>query len=507
MKKIIIGILSVLLLLECGVLFMPQEKKNELLNKFTRNSKNLMPKELESGRYIITSDSPTKLTIEDKKGKEFIKPFTVTKKGYVTYLNPELVIKGENSGQLKFERIENMRAQLEKEDVLPGVYFTSHNEIPTDAYKIKNTTGNSVTIFQDNLGSLTSDTILPGKTGLVNIDKNKIQIESDAPLKFDRAYSKNSSERLYLPTAYGNIDLIHPSVILLDNPISGYKFWMAATPYLKSDMSSENPHIYASNDGITWDIPSGLVNPIDPKPGQPKDNSNYNSDTHLIYNPVKNRLECFYREYDNKEKIKATIKLRTSKDGIHWSEEADIIKLPVGLSQAVVLEDGVYKMWYIDGNFNVCYIESSDDMVTWSEERVIPIKYKDKNIFSWHLDVQKNEDGTYGMLISSFKTKSQGKANLVNTAIARQEMSLYYGSSYDNETFTEFKKVLSPTTGTNNWDNRGLYRSCYINKNNKIIVYYSGIRSDGGRGLGVSVGKDMFHLKGISFSNLVDLSQ
>ncbi|CAM3364667.1 hypothetical protein [Vagococcus fessus] len=509
MKKFILAVLSVVLLLQCALIVMPKDKRDVILSKLTFNSSRsneLELKDLEDGRYIISSNRPKEISIEEKNGKSFIRPFTVSKEGFLTYLNSSLVIKGEGVSNLKLKRIEKVSGFENGKSILPGVYFTNRNEITTNAYRVKNTTSQPIEIFQGTTEENTKDTIYPGDTGLVNINKKRIQISSEDAVKFSEAYPKNSKERLFLPTAYGNIDLIHPSVILLDEPFNGYKFWMAATPYLKSDMSSENPHIYASNDGVTWDVPTGLVNPIDPKPGQPKDRSIYNSDTHLIYNYEKNRLECFYREYNNKEKIKATIKLRTSTDGVHWSEESDIIKLPVGLSQAVVLEDGVYKMWYIDGNFDVCYIESVDGMKTWSEERIIPIEYKEKNVYSWHLDVQKNKDGSYGMLISSFKFENNKKVDLYNTGGARQEMGLYYGSSKDNQNYSEFIKVLGPTTGTNNWDNRGLYRSCYVSKNDQVIVYYSGIRTDGGRGLGITVGKDMTHLKGVSFSDIVDLS-
>ncbi|MEG0569906.1 MAG: hypothetical protein RR543_05950, partial [Erysipelotrichales bacterium] len=79
----------------------------------------------------------------------------------------------------------------------------------------------------------------------------------------DSMYYANAKEPLEFETAYNSSEVTHPSVINLNKKISGYKYWMANTPYVKSNALTENPHIFASNDLVNWEVPKGLVNPLD----------------------------------------------------------------------------------------------------------------------------------------------------------------------------------------------------------------------------------------------------
>ncbi|APB31291.1 hypothetical protein [Vagococcus teuberi] len=96
----------------------------------------------------------------------------------------------------------------------------------------------------------------------------------------------NATERLTLPSVYGSIEATHPSVVALDKPLDGYKYWMAVTPYPKGKAIYENPHVFKSNDLVSW-IPNE-ANPLDePKSEKFNDNNTpmqYDSDTHIIYN-------------------------------------------------------------------------------------------------------------------------------------------------------------------------------------------------------------------------------
>lgn len=105
---------------------------------------------------------------------------------------------------------------------------------------------------------------------------------------------------LHAPNPYtdSNNPGMHPSVIDMGIPWNGYRWWMANTPY-EGDFGNamENPCIWGSNDRVTWHVPNGLVNPIDPWPGEGTDNHNwYNSDTELVWDPVERQMVCFWRE-------------------------------------------------------------------------------------------------------------------------------------------------------------------------------------------------------------------
>jgi hypothetical protein len=60
---------------------------------------------------------------------------------------------------------------------------------------------------------------------------------------------------------------------------------MAFTPYPNSNSALENPSILASNDGVNWEEPNGLTNPIaHPESGH------YLSDPELVYDNRNNVL-------------------------------------------------------------------------------------------------------------------------------------------------------------------------------------------------------------------------
>ncbi|KPC69163.1 hypothetical protein ADL26_19245, partial [Thermoactinomyces vulgaris] len=69
---------------------------------------------------------------------------------------------------------------------------------------------------------------------------------------------------LFIPTPTDGEDgqATHPAVVYTGTAFSDYPYWMAMTPYTGSNDAEEDPCILASNDGVSWTVPSGLVNPI-----------------------------------------------------------------------------------------------------------------------------------------------------------------------------------------------------------------------------------------------------
>ena len=153
------------------------------------------------------------------------------------------------------------------------------------------------------------------------------------------------------------------------------------------------------------------------------------------------------------------------------------------LSPAIVYENGTYKMWAINQNtdHSLDYRESTDGK-HWSEIRQIQITYDDKELANWHLDVIHTTKG-YEAVISSYYPK-------VNE---RTHMDLYYTYSTDNVHYTKAEKVFTPSRGTSNWDNRGLYRCSLLYADGKYYLFYSGLNEKTGpSGLGLISGKDVY---------------
>lgn len=127
----------------------------------------------------------------------------------------------------------------------------------------------------------------------------------------------------------------HPSVLFVGSGWNGFRYWMAITPTFgiiaqqPDSEAYENPFIFCSNDGINWQQPNGIINPIDTPPHAPF--PGYWSDTHLMLLPD-GYLYCIYRgnampnkklgiseNPDTVSIIRADV-CKRSKDGVVWDD-------------------------------------------------------------------------------------------------------------------------------------------------------------------------------------------
>lgn len=133
----------------------------------------------------------------------------------------------------------------------------------------------------------------------------------------------NAATYLTTPTYYaGNDAAVHPSVVDMGGEWNGYRYWMAMTPYPSWVDDWENPSILASADGLTWVVPAGLTNPIDPFPG----GAAYNSDPDLVYDPDSDRMICLWRHYTGVSGATDNLVFcySESTDGVTWTAQTDI---------------------------------------------------------------------------------------------------------------------------------------------------------------------------------------
>lgn len=317
----------------------------------------------------------------------------------------------------------------------------------------------------------------------------------------------NAKERLVLPMAYDTVEATHPSVLNMPKAWHGFKYWMAVTAYPKGDSEFENPHIIASNDLIQWQAPEGLTNPLD----EPKSTNvdkydrqkQYNSDTHLIYNEELARLEVFWRYVDDVNN-QVTIFRSTTTDGSNWSEKESIYtanrKQADWVSPAFVKDKDGYTVWYIANGYKL-WSRKSTDGLNWTEPQELQINYNKHNekMKNWHLDVQKFGD-TYEMLMVGFKMEGN-KSDISD----RHKMNLYHATSSDGKKWSTLSPVIYPSQKQEQWDGKGIYRSCFIKEDNKYYVFYSGIGFDDTRGIGLSYGEDITNLKGLDYDDWSDL--
>lgn len=163
-------------------------------------------------------------------------------------------------------------------------------------------------------------------TGLVGAGGVTIQIgQSQETTPTDLAFLSLRSTANYdlvtVPSPYSPAHSLHFSPVYFKNGFNGWKYWMAFTPYPDSDSTYENPCVVVSQDGRSWEVPEGVVNPIFPKPTGA---GAYNSDTDLYWDETNSRFVLVWRTSLELNGTDRGIFVSTSSNGITWAERTRI---------------------------------------------------------------------------------------------------------------------------------------------------------------------------------------
>jgi len=264
---------------------------------------------------------------------------------------------------------------------------------------------------------------------------------------------------LNIPTYDDLPSITHPDVVLFDRPWNGYRYWMAFTPY--PDGLREAPSIAASNDGVTWEVPGGLTNPLVSQAQVA--GINWFSDTDMVYDEDSDKLVLFFRGNRAVPNVERIFRSESS-DGRTWttagatdlSQLATVINADTGhnselLSPAVAIEDdGTWRMWTVDNAedstaFTVNVRSSADSGLTWGSPSAVTIP---TGVVAWHLDVVR-AGGKYHMLLNGNPTLREGS-------------HLYYLTSADGVTWTgDVSRRSLPLSGFG-FDSWRHYRSTFV---------------------------------------------
>lgn len=245
----------------------------------------------------------------------------------------------------------------------------------------------------------------------------------------------SSTEPCQIPTPDGSGATIHPSVVDMGTAWSGYRWWMANTPYPGRNDDEENPCIYGSNDRRTWEVPVGLNNPLDGNPGDPW----FHSDPELAWDPDAGRMVVIYRRSAEGDNIE--FRAFSSPDGVAWTNHGIIhqLSVPVYGSRASPsiwrVSAAEWRMW-LWASGDTAMFTASDPLGPWT-------KVGTCGFTGWHGDVI----WYGGRWITIYSTT--GTSGIIKVA-----------SSADGLTWVQGDEIMASDTG-GGWDTQ-LYRPTII---------------------------------------------
>lgn len=289
------------------------------------------------------------------------------------------------------------------------------------------------------------------------------------------AGTPNAPRPLRLPAPPEGTEWVHPSVAAPAGGWGGFAYWMAATPYAHSDGATENPCLFVSRDGTSWETPPGLANPLVPRPRAER---RYNSDPHLVAAPD-GQLLLFYREAGDARND--ALHLLRSRDGRAWSRPRKVLEAPLEderlVSPAVVEAQGVWWLYTVDTAaypYQVNRRTAAKPEGPWSAPEPVRGLAPPPGRMLWHLDAFRDRGRTILLLDCTEVYQTQAGGQLV------------FATSSDG---LNFRQAPAPVlTGSSGWD-RSIYRSCCLPERNGGQTAYRIWYSAWGPDLGWQVGQ------------------
>ena len=212
-----------------------------------------------------------------------------------------------------------------------------------------------------------------------------------APFDNKRRQVKSSAVLLHIPTSDGSGQACHPSVVHVPGGLGGFPYWMANTPYAANSHKLENPEVFASHDGLFWEVPPGVHNPLVPPP--PGDDRHYHSDPCLLSHD--GQLWLYFRTSDEEVRPRRDwLSLMVSGDGKNWSPPQTVIEENGGgllLSPSVRVIDGEFMMWTVEAEAGAPRLavkrRRSLDGIHWSLPATAELIWPGEPREPWHVEV------------------------------------------------------------------------------------------------------------------------
>ena len=255
-------------------------------------------------------------------------------------------------------------------------------------------------------------------------------------LPFLSLRSKANYDLVAVPSPYTPAHTLHFSPWYFKDGFNGWKYWMAFTPYPDSDPVSENPCLVVSNDGRTWQVPSGVTNPIFAKPAGA---SAYNADTDLYWDSVGSQFVLVWKTAAELSGSDCALFVSTSPDGITWSARTRIWTGVVGLTEiaspSIWYNDTTAK-WEIHGHridaaspFPFVKITSNSLLSGWDTSSTALTMAEPSGRTWWHSSVRRLPGGVIVGIVQDNSGVAGGSGNMYSVYSA--DGSTFYTAPLD----------------------------------------------------------------------------
>jgi hypothetical protein len=205
---------------------------------------------------------------------------------------------------------------------------------------------------------------------------------------------------LNIETYDGSDESVHPSVVYVPGGLGGYNWWMIVTPYPNSNDQVENPSVFASNNGIDWEVPSGVTNPIF---GPTADSGSFLADPCLLIIDNHGQKELWlYWLYVHQTNDVIEVRHSRSTDGVTWDSEQTVIAttFAAGFVSPALFHDGSkFVMLSVHRENRVIERRTSIDGVNWSSATSPTVNGLGSR-FPWHMDAEMIGSTVYILLTS-----------------------------------------------------------------------------------------------------------
>ena len=277
-------------------------------------------------------------------------------------------------------------------------------------------------------------------------------------------------------TYEGSGQVVHPDVVQFAESWNGHRYWTAITPYPNSASQFENPSLYGSDDGDSWQVPTGVTNPLS------STKRGYLSDPDMVFDSTRMEMRLYYREVQNaapgtkdEKHLSDNIWLTVSTNALQWSTPRMVVtdsnKFVVSPS-IVHTPEHAWRMYEVDANTSGCaapttkvVMRRSTDGIAWSAAAVNGLVQP--GFQAWHLDVQYiPEREEYWALVAAYPSGQSCMAT-----------SLFVLTSKDGLSWTSYPAPLLARGAVPQFSAE-VYRSTFAYAaDNTVTVWFSGART------------------------------